>query len=86
MESNLEDPRLDAFHQLVQDLSNVLGPSSGINSADVDPADLQRLMEQYTSRDLDWTIYAMNDSSKTYTRNLVDKGNGKSNVVRSPVR
>ncbi|KKY28229.1 putative cysteine dioxygenase [Diplodia seriata] len=37
---------LDAFHTLVQDLSRVLGPSSGIDSEDVDPAELQALMER----------------------------------------
>lgn len=73
----------DAFQQLVQDLSNVLGPSSGLDSADVDPLDLQKLMEGYTSRDVEWQKYALEDPSRTYTRNLVDKGNGKSTLVGS---
>ncbi|KAI4125043.1 MAG: hypothetical protein LQ347_005507 [Umbilicaria vellea] len=71
----------DAFQQLVQDLSNVLGPSSGLDSADVDPLDLQKLMEGYTSRDVEWQKYALEDPSRTYTRNLVDKGNGKSTLL-----
>ena len=29
----------------------------------------------------EWSQYALGDSSKTYTRNLVDEGNGKSNLV-----
>lgn len=73
----------NAFQQLVQDLSNVLGPSSALDSADVDHLDLQKLMEGYTSRDVEWQKYAWGDASRTYTRNLVDKGNGKSNLVGS---
>ena len=72
----------DAFHQLVQDLSSVLGPSSGIDSADVDPHTLQDLMREYVSNQREWKQYALGDSSRPYTRNLVDKGNGRSNLVR----
>ena len=79
--SRLPDLEPDAFQCLVHELSSVLGPSSGIDSADVDPMDLQNLMEGYTSKKLEWIRYALGDSSRTYTRNLVDKGNGKSNLV-----
>jgi len=71
----------DSFHQLVQDLSSTLGPSSGLDSADVNPLDLQRLMEAYASNETEWRKYALADHSRTYTRNLVDKGNGKSNLL-----
>ncbi|KAL1849706.1 Cysteine dioxygenase [Paecilomyces lecythidis] len=71
----------NAFQKLVADLSAVLGPSSGLDSDDVDPADIQRLMENYTSNEQEWKIYAMGDASRTYTRNLVDEGNGKSNLI-----
>ncbi|KAJ9386446.1 hypothetical protein DTO063F5_3709 [Paecilomyces variotii] len=70
----------DAFQKLVADLSAVLGPSSGLDSDDVDPVDIQRLMEKYVSNEQEWTMYAMGDASRTYTRNLVDEGNGKSNL------
>ena len=73
---------LDAFHQLVQDLCNVLGPSSGLDSADVDPKSLEELMQNYASNESEWTQYALRDPSRTFTRNLVDRGNGKSNLVR----
>ncbi|KAL1961336.1 hypothetical protein VTO42DRAFT_64 [Malbranchea cinnamomea] len=72
---------LDAFHQLVQDLSDALGPSSGLDSEDVDPMDIQRLMEGYTSNQDEWAPYALADPSRAYTRNLVDEGNGKSNLL-----
>ncbi|EXJ81227.1 cysteine dioxygenase [Capronia epimyces CBS 606.96] len=71
----------DDFHRLVRALSDVLGPSSGIDSADVDENDLIRLMEEYTSKESQWHQYAFADLSRNYTRNLVDEGNGKSNLL-----
>jgi len=72
---------VDAFHQLVRDLSSKLGPSSGLDSEDIDPKDLQILMENYTSHKEDWKRYSFPDLSRPYTRNLVDEGNGKSNLL-----
>lgn len=74
----------DSFHQLVADLSQILGPSSGLTSADVDVQQLRSLMEQYTSDEDEWKKYAFADLSRGYTRNLVDEGNGKSNLVFRP--
>jgi len=80
-----EDPTIsmpsDGFHRLVEDLSRVLGPSSGIDSDDVDHLILQQLMENYVSSENEWERYALADGSRGYTRNLVDKGNGKSNLL-----
>jgi cysteine dioxygenase len=75
------DNSVDAFQRLIQDLSTALGPSSGLDSDDVDPLDIQRLMENYVSSQDEWAPYAFGDSSRSYTRNLVDEGNGKSNLV-----
>ena len=72
----------DAFHNLVKNLSKILGPSSGLVSEDVDIKHLQDLMEKYISDESEWGKYAFEDSSRGYTRNLVDEGNGKSNLVR----
>ncbi|KAL1995608.1 hypothetical protein VTN49DRAFT_1795 [Thermomyces lanuginosus] len=71
----------NAFDKLVADLSDVLGPSSGLDSDDVDPMDIQRLMEEYKSNESEWSEYALGDYSRGYTRNLVDEGNGKSNLL-----
>ncbi|OAL68874.1 cysteine dioxygenase [Trichophyton violaceum] len=71
----------DAFHKLVDDLSAVLGPSSGLDSDDVDPMDIQKLMEGYVSNHEEWQRYALADESRAYARNLVDEGNGKSNLL-----
>ncbi|KAH9873106.1 hypothetical protein J1614_005503 [Plenodomus biglobosus] len=72
----------DGFHLLVQALSDKLGPSRGIDSDDIDPSDLQKLMEDYVSNESEWEKYALASEHVPYTRNLVDKGNGKSNLVR----
>ncbi|KAF7957455.1 hypothetical protein EAE96_003037 [Botrytis aclada] len=71
----------DSFHQLVADLSQILGPSSGLTSADVDVQQLRTLMERYISNKDEWQKYAFADLSRGYTRNLVDEGNGKSNLL-----
>ncbi|KOS18378.1 Cysteine dioxygenase [Escovopsis weberi] len=69
------------FDQLVQDLKDALGPSSGLTSEDVDVEALTRLMEEYDSADRNWSKYAFGDATRGYTRNLVDEGNGKSNLL-----
>lgn len=74
-------PPSDEFHRLVRNLSDILGPSSGIDSADVDPEDLINLMKHYTSDEQEWSQYALADFTRNYTRNLVDEGNGKSNLL-----
>lgn len=71
----------DEFHRLVKALSDVLGPSSGIDSADVDENVLISLMNGYISDEAQWKQYAFADPSRNYTRNLVDEGNGKSNLL-----
>jgi cysteine dioxygenase len=71
----------DGFEELVQQLSDVLGPCSGLDSEEIDPAVIQQMMQSYTSKESEWEQYALLDPSKNYTRNLVDEGNGKSNLV-----
>ncbi|KAI9727449.1 MAG: hypothetical protein M1834_008393 [Cirrosporium novae-zelandiae] len=73
--------RDSAFHKLVEDLSRKLGPCSGIDSDDVDVEELKDLMRHYDSNPAEWSKYALSDSSRGYTRNLVDEGNGKSNLI-----
>jgi len=71
----------DRFQALVNSLSDKLGPCSGINSDDVDEKELQQLMEDYVSNSAEWEKYSMAQPGTAYTRNLVDKGNGKSNLL-----
>lgn len=74
----------DAFEKLVQELKDALGPSSGLTSDDVDVEHLTRLMEEYDPADKGWRTYFFGDKGRNYTRNLVDEGNGKSNLVGIP--
>ena len=72
----------DDFHRLVKKLSLVLEPCSGQSFYDVDPQVIVEAMQQYTSNPSDWEKYAWGADNRGYTRNLVHKGNGKSNLVR----
>ncbi|GKU01373.1 unnamed protein product [Fusarium langsethiae] len=78
---NIGPCQRNRFEELVVRLKDALGPSSGLTSEDVDVNYLQQLMEGYDSSDNQWGRYAFGDSSRGYTRNLVDEGNGKSNLL-----
>lgn len=73
--------KMNRFDQLVDVLRDALGESSGLTSDDVDIDVLSDAMARYVSEDAEWSKYALPDSSRGYTRNLVDEGNGKSNLV-----
>lgn len=81
----IESPKpiveMNDFEQLVLRIKETLGPSSGLTSEDVDVEDLTLLMERYNSKEGEWAEYAMADPCMAYTRNLVDEGNGKANLV-----
>lgn len=81
VENQSEQSEKDGFHQLVDDINNILGPCNGIDSADVDVGELKFVMRDYRSRESEWKQYAFADYSRAYTRNLVDRGNGKCNLV-----
>lgn len=72
---------INRFDELVLALKEALGPSSGLTSEDVDVEHLTRLMKGYDTNGNEWFTYALGDESRGYTRNLVDEGNGKSNLV-----
>ncbi|KAJ0115328.1 hypothetical protein J7T55_012605 [Diaporthe amygdali] len=69
------------FDDLVLNLKDVLGPSSGLDSKDVDLNSIMDLMEKYDATEKGWVEFAMADPELAYTRNLVDEGNGKSNLL-----
>lgn len=72
---------MNAFKLLIDDIRTVLGPSSGLNSEDVEVEDLTHLMERYVSNSEEWATYALSNANMPYTRNLVDEGNGKANLL-----
>lgn len=79
--NNRSPVKLDEFNDLVVALKEALGPSSGLDSSDVDLNTLMRHMRVYDANERGWVPYAMADPELAYTRNLVDEGNGKSNLV-----
>ncbi|KAF9427151.1 Cysteine dioxygenase [Entomortierella beljakovae] len=54
--------------------------AGGLDSAGVDVERIQKIMASYKSNEDDWAKYAMFDKGR-YTRNLVDDGNGKFNLM-----
>lgn len=76
-----QQDKLDSFDDLVVALKEALGPSSGLDSSDVDLNALMENLREYDAGERGWVPYAMADPEMNYTRNLVDEGNGKSNLV-----
>ncbi|KAL8932020.1 MAG: hypothetical protein Q9211_006578 [Gyalolechia sp. 1 TL-2023] len=77
------------FQRLIQDIQAELGPNDGIVSSNSVRLRLESLLEDYRSEEEAWQEFAFKDTSQTFTRNLVDKGNGNYNllvVVWSPGR
>ncbi len=70
-----------SFTNLIKAIGAALGPTSGLDSEEVNHNELIAFMEQYTSDEADWSPYALGDASRNYTRNLVDNTNGKSNIL-----
>ncbi|KAI7882054.1 cysteine dioxygenase type I [Lichtheimia hyalospora FSU 10163] len=66
---------------LIQKIHTVLGPDGGLDSEHIDPNEIIHLMEQYSSNSKDWSQYTIFDHSRAYTRNLIDDGNGKFNLM-----
>lgn len=69
------------FKQLIQSIEDVLGPTSGLDSDEIDHQDLIQLMEAYISDETEWSMYAMSAPGKPYTRNQVSDINEKANVL-----
>ncbi|KAI8141872.1 RmlC-like cupin domain-containing protein [Fennellomyces sp. T-0311] len=69
------------LEKLVQNIHRVLGPDGGLDSEHIDANEIMQLMEQYSSNATDWSKYTIFDHSRAYTRNLIDDGNGKFNLM-----
>ena len=71
---------IESLDGLCQALHRELG-DKGIDQMDkVDVERVKKLMEAYSSNNKDWEQYAHFDDGR-YTRNLVDAGNGKFNLM-----
>ncbi|KAL9027229.1 MAG: hypothetical protein Q9196_004217 [Gyalolechia fulgens] len=69
------------FQRLIQDIQAELGPNDGIVSSNSVRLRLESLLEDYRSEEEAWQEFAFKDTSQTFTRNLVDKGNGNYNLI-----
>lgn len=73
---------LNGFDQLIDDIKKILGPSSGLDSEDIDVDHLMETMKCYDpSNQIEWDRYALSDPSRAYTRNGVDDINHKANLL-----
>ncbi|KAJ1556515.1 Cysteine dioxygenase, partial [Nowakowskiella sp. JEL0078] len=73
-------PQIQTLTQLTQILRDEL-EYGGLESEHIDVSRIQAIMESYTSKPSEWIQYAQYDSTKPYTRNLVDDGNGHFNLM-----
>lgn len=72
---------VNCFDRLVLVFKEVLGLLFGLMLDDVDVEFLIKLMKDYKFDEREWVKFVMGDVSRGYIRNLVDEGNGKSNLV-----
>lgn len=69
------------FEHLIADIKKILGPTSGLDSDEIDVNELMDRIEQYKSCEDDWKKYAFVDDQVGYTRNGVDDVNHKANLL-----
>ena len=80
--TNGEDQPLDGFHTLVHELSGYLDTAQSLAFSEIcDPNAVIQRMERYRSDRLEWAIYAHENENQCFTRNMVERGLGKSNIV-----
>jgi hypothetical protein len=72
-------PVPETLDDLVKFLHRELG-DNGLDGEGVDVERIRQIMENYQSNSDDWGKYAHFDKGR-YTRNLVDDGNGKFNLM-----
>ena len=81
--TNAQCQQLDGFHSLVQELSGNLDAAKSLLFSEIcDPNAVIQRMEDYRSNRVEWAKYAHADANQTFTRNMVERGSGKSNIVR----
>jgi cysteine dioxygenase len=78
---NTQDPL--SFADVVSGIRAILGPSSGLDAAEVDVAAIMALLRAYDAGTdtAAWDRYALADPSRGYTRNGVDECNAKANLL-----
>ena len=80
--TNPQGRPVDAFHTLVQELSGYIDTAQSLAFSEIcDPNAVIQRMKQYQSCTPEWAKYAYRDEAQCFTRNMVDRGLGKSNIV-----
>ncbi|KAJ2501433.1 hypothetical protein GGH96_001956 [Coemansia sp. RSA 1972] len=73
-------PSINSMQDLITQLNTCMG-DSGLGSDPHTVRRVRQLMHSYTGSSSDWSQYAIYTPGSRYTRNLVDDGNGKYNLL-----
>ena len=80
--TNTQDQQLDNFHRLVRELSGYVDTANSLSFSEIcDPNAVIQRMKEYQSDRAEWGQYAHEDGNQSFTRNMVERGLGKSNIV-----
>lgn len=84
--TSAQGQQLDAFHNLVRELSGYLDEAPSLMFAEIcNPDTVIQKMREYRSDRSEWAKYAHEDGNQCFTRNMVERGQGKSNIVSQHV-
>lgn len=75
------ETQLDDFHRMIKDICQLVDAAPGNNFSDIDKMPIIQKMDDYKSDPREWAKYAYKDEKQCFTRNMVDRGNGKCNAV-----
>lgn len=68
------------FYKLIMQLKELLG-GKGLSSEDIDVEKVKELMENYESKEADWSHLALHDLTRNYSRNGIINLNGNANLL-----
>ncbi|KAJ1949503.1 hypothetical protein FBU59_001114 [Linderina macrospora] len=73
-------PSVGTMQDLIKQLNTTMG-THGLGDDLIRVRQVKKLMQSYVSQSTDWSQYAVYHEGTRYTRNLVDDGNGKYNLL-----
>ena len=84
--TDAQGQQLDEFHNLVRELSGYIDTAQSLAFSEIcNPSTVIQRMKEYQSDRSDWAKYAHANGDQCFTRNMVERGVGKSNIVRRHV-
>ena len=85
--SKVQIQQCDGFHTLVQELSGYFDTAQSLAFSEIcDPNAVIQRMKEYQSERSEWARYAHENENQCFTRNMVERGLGKSNIVSQYLR